>query len=81
VLINPGPVDVKLSMAEVAGRVATPLYTIQSGPTAAQGVIPMGAQAVCTATVDAAGVPGTMETSKVILSNGQSFPFTASVKP
>jgi hypothetical protein len=74
-------VDAKLSMVEVAGRVATPSCTIQSGPAAAQGVIPVGAQAVCTATVGAAGVPGTMVTSTVILSNGQSFPFTASVKP
>ena len=81
VLINPGPVDVKLSMVEVAGRVATPSCTIQSGPAAAQGVIPVGAQAVCTATVGAAGVPGTMVTGKVILSGGQSFPFTASVRP
>ncbi len=81
VLINPGPVDAKLSMVEVARRVATSSYTIQSGSAAAQGVIPIGTQAVCTATVGAAGVPGTMVTSRVILSNGQSFPFTASVKP
>ncbi len=80
-LTNPGPVDAKLSMVEVAGRVATPSCTIQSGSAAAQGVIPIGAQAVCTATVGAAGVPDTMVTSRVILSNGQSFPFTASVKP
>ena len=81
VLINPGPVDVKLSMVEVAGRAATTLCTIQSGPPAAQGVIPVGAQAVCTASVGSAGVPGTMVTGRVILSGGQSFPFTASVKP
>jgi len=31
--------------------------------------------------VGAAGVAGTMVTGKVILSGGQSFPFTASVKP
>ena len=81
VLINPGPVDVKLSMVEVAGRAATPSCTIQSGPAAAQGNIPIGAQAVCTATVGTAGVPGTMVTGKVILSGSQSFPLTASVKP
>ncbi len=80
-LINPGSVDAKLSMVEVAGRVAMPSCTIQSGPAAAQGAIPIGAQAVCTATVGAAGVPGTVATSRVILSGGQSFPFTASVKP
>jgi hypothetical protein len=81
VLINPGPVDAKLSMVEVAGRVATPSCTIQSGFAAAQGVIPIGAQAVCTATVGATGVPDTMVTGKVTLSGDQSFPFTASVKP
>jgi len=80
VLINPGPVDAKLSMVEVAGRVAVPSCTIQSGPAAAQDVIPVGAQAVCTATVGAAAVPGTMVTGRVILSGGQSLPFTASVK-
>jgi len=57
-------------MVEVAGRVATPSCTVRSGPAAAQGVIPVGAQAVCTATVGAAGVPGTMVAGKVILSGG-----------
>jgi type IV pilus assembly protein PilA len=81
VLINPGPVDVKLSMVEVAGGAATPSCATQSGPAAAQGIIPVDAQAVCTATVGAAGVAGTMVTGKAILSGGQSLPFTTSVKP
>jgi hypothetical protein len=45
-------------------------------------VIKVGAQAECTATFSGlTPVPGTSLSGRVILAGGQSFPFTAIVKP
>jgi hypothetical protein len=85
VLVNPGPVDVKLGSFEVAGQPTSwpPTCTVQSGPSASDPtVIKVGAQVQCTVTVSTlSATPGTMLPGRVILSGGQSFPFNALVKP
>ncbi len=71
VLVNPGPVDVQISSVEIGGQVVTATRTIRVGRNE-------------TVTVTASGVtatPGTMLPGRVILSGGQSFPFSAVVKP
>jgi len=71
VVINPGPVDVEIRQIEIAGRVFDRLQTISVGGRADVTVTVTGVTAV----------PGTMLPGRVILSGGQSFPFSAVVKP
>jgi hypothetical protein len=74
VLVNPGPVDVKISSIEIAGQV------ISQGIN--PDVIKVGNQTTLTVTVTSvSATPGTMLPGRVILSGGQSFPFNALVKP
>jgi len=74
VLVNPGPVDVKISSIEIAGQV------ISQGIN--PDVIKVGDQTTLTVTVTGvSATPGTMLPGRVILSGGQSFPFNALVKP
>ncbi len=81
VVVNPGPVDVQIDSAEVAGQPVTGLScTITGGGSGL--VIPVGNRAECTGTVTGlTAVPGTMLPGRVILSGGQSFLFNAAVKP
>ena len=79
ILVNPGPVDVQILNAEVAGQSVTLTCTIQGGGSG--DVIGVGKQATCTGTVGVSATPGTMLPGRVILSGGQSFPFNAVVKP
>jgi len=70
-LVNPGPVDVQISSVEIAGRVIPAAHTI-----------PVGGNRTVTVTVTGiSATPGTMLPGRVILSGGQSFPFSAVVKP
>ena len=74
VLVNPGPVKVQIGSIEIAGQV------ISQGIN--PNVIDIGQQV--TVTVQVTGInaaPGTMLPGRVILSGGQSFPFSALVKP
>jgi type IV pilus assembly protein PilA len=81
ILVNPGPVDVQIGYAEVAGRTVSLSCTIISG-SGSGNVIGVGAQAECTGTVGGLqATPGTMLPGRVILSGGQSFPFNAVVRP
>ncbi len=71
VLVNPGPVDVQIGNIEIGGVVVSVTETIRVGRNQ-------------TLTVSVAGItatPGTMLPGRVILSGGQSFPFSAVVKP
>jgi uncharacterized protein (UPF0333 family) len=70
VLVNPGPVDVQISSVEIAGKVVPVTKTI-----------PVGKQDTVTVPVGVSATPGTMLPGRVILSGGQSFPFSALVKP
>jgi len=70
VLVNPGPVDVQIGSVEIAGQVIPVTQTIA-----------VGQQATVTVTVSVTATPGTMLPGRVILSGGQSFPFSALVKP
>ncbi len=80
-VVNPGPVDVKVENAEVAGQIVRLTCRAISG-TVENDVIKVGAQAECTGQVQGVdAVPGTMLPGRVILSGGQSFPFNAVVKP
>jgi len=79
VLVNPGPVDVQILNAEVAGQSVTLTCTISGSGSG--NVIGVGAQARCTGTVGVSATSGTMLPGRVILSGGQSFPFNAVVKP
>jgi len=81
VVVNPGPVDVQIEYAEVAGKTARLSCTITSG-SGSGNVVGVGKQATCTGTVDElTAVPGTMLSGRVILSSGHSFLFNAVVKP
>jgi type IV pilus assembly protein PilA len=80
ILVNPGPVDVKVDYAEVAGQTVSLTCQPISGSVSGN-VIGVGAQARCTGTVGVTATPGTMLPGRVILSGGQSFPFNAVVKP
>ncbi len=74
VIFNPGPVAARITHVEVAG---TPLRV---GPVN----IEVGQQRVVSVTVPtgvATLVAGTTITGRVILSGGQTFPFTAAVRP
>jgi hypothetical protein len=71
VVVNPGPVDVQISQIEIAGQVFDHEQTIRVGQRADVEVTVSGVSAV----------PGTMLPGRVILSGGQSFPFSAVVKP
>ncbi len=80
-MVNPGPVNVKVENAEVAGQIVRLTCRSISG-NVQDNVIEVGAQAECTGTVQGVtAVPGTMLPGRVILSGGQSFPFNAVVKP
>jgi type IV pilus assembly protein PilA len=79
-LVNPGPVEVQISTIEIAGQTVTPSCTTQSSSSSTL-VIKVGDQAKCTANVGLSVTPGTMLPGRVILSGGQSFPFSALVKP
>jgi len=70
VLVNPGPVDVQIGSVEIAGEVVTVTDTIA-----------VGEQKTVTVSVGVSATPGTMLPGRVILSGGQSFPFSAVVKP
>jgi hypothetical protein len=69
ILVNPGPVDVQISSVEIGGQVVTVIRTI-----------PVGRNETVTVTVTGVtATPGTMLPGRVILSGGQSFPFSAVV--
>jgi type IV pilus assembly protein PilA len=70
VLVNPGPVDVQISSVEIAGQVVPATQTIR-----------VGDQVTVRVTASVSATPGTMLPGRVILSGGQSFPFSALVKP
>jgi P pilus assembly chaperone PapD len=70
VLVNPGPVDVQIGSIEIAGQVVTVTDTIT-----------VGDQKTVTVSVGVQATPGTMLPGRVILKGGQSFPFSAVVKP
>jgi len=70
-VVNPGPVDVKISQIEIAGQVIDVSY-----------VVPVGQPEEIDEPVEGlTATPGTMLPGRVILSGGQSFPFNALVKP
>ena len=75
-VVNPGPVDVQITSAEIAGQ----LISLSCTPAAVVGV---GSNSTCTGTIPTAITltPGTMLTGRVIVSGGQSFLFNAAVKP
>jgi type IV pilus assembly protein PilA len=75
-VVNPGPVDVRITSAEIAGQ------TISLSCTGG-AVVRVGGNSTCTGTIPATITltPGTMLPGRVILSGGQSFPFHAAVKP
>ncbi len=80
-VVNPGPVDVKVENAEVAGQIIQLTCNAISG-NVQNNVISVGAQAECTGTVGGVtATPGTMLPGRVILSSGHSFLFNAVVKP
>jgi hypothetical protein len=82
VVVNPGPVDVKIENVEVAGQLVENLNCVRISGNVDGTVIRVGAQARCTGGVQGVtAVPGTMLSGRVILSGGQSFPFSAMVKP
>ena len=81
-VVNPGPVDVIVDYAEVAGETVqltcgpvTPNDQVQNN------VIKVGSQAECTGQVQVRATPGTMLPGRVILSSGHSFLFNTAVKP
>jgi len=82
VVVNPGPVEVQIEYAEVAGKITNTFScTIKSGSGGGK-VVGVGARAECTGTVDElTAVPDTMLSGRVILSSGHSFIFNAVVKP
>jgi type IV pilus assembly protein PilA len=75
-VVNPGPADVRIISAEISGQTVT--LSCTGGP-----VVRVGGNSTCTGSVPA-GItltPGTMLTGRVIVSGGQSFLFTAAVRP
>jgi type IV pilus assembly protein PilA len=76
VVVNPGPADVQIVSAEIAGQIIR--LSCQGG-----AVIKVGSNSTCTGDVPASITltPGTMLNGRVIVSGGQSFPFTAAVRP
>ncbi len=76
VVVNPGPVDVRIISAEIAGQTVS--LSCTGGP-----VVRVGDSSTCTGSIPA-GItltPGTMLTGRVIVSGGQSFLFNAAVRP
>jgi len=71
VVVNPGPVDVQIGNIEIGGVVVSYTRTILVGRNDTLTVTVTGITAT----------PGTMLPGRVILSGGQSFPFSAVVKP
>ncbi|MCC6020116.1 MAG: class III signal peptide [Thermoproteaceae archaeon] len=79
VMVNPGPVDAQIAAVELAGVSQTPSCTVGKQTS---NIIKVGANATCTATFSGlTPAPGTSLSGRVILAGGQSFPFTAIVKP
>jgi type IV pilus assembly protein PilA len=79
-IVNPGPADVQIVSAEIAGQTVT--LSCQAGTTRTN-VVKVGGNVTCTGAVPS-GItltPGTMLTGRVIVGGGQSFPFTAAVRP
>ena len=75
-VVNPGPVDVKISRIEIAGQVIDVSSDDESS------VVKVGQPGEIAVTVEGlTATPGTMLPGRVILSGGQSFPFNALVKP
>ena len=75
-VFNPGPLAARITQVEVAGT----LLSIASGPVD----LSVGARSTVVVNVPtsvARLVAGTTITGRVILSGGQSFPFTAAVRP
>jgi len=82
-VVNPGPVDVKVDYAEVAGEtVGLTCEPVTQNDQVQNNVIKVGSQAQCTGQVQrVTATPGTMLPGRVILSSGHSFMFNAAVKP
>ena len=82
-VVNPGPVDVKVDYAEVAGEtVGLTCEPVTQNDQVQNNVIKVGSQAQCTGQVQrVTATPGTMLPGRVILSSGHSFLFNAAVKP
>ncbi len=74
-VVNPGPVDVRIISAEIAGQT----ISLSCNP----AVVRVGGNSTCTGSIPAAIMltPGTMLTGRVIVSGGQSFLFNAAVRP
>ena len=85
VLVNPGPVDVQIGSIEIAGLVIPKdqiSITKSALGTSSGATIRVGDQVTVEASVTGiTATPGTMLPGRVILSGGQSFPFSALVKP
>jgi uncharacterized protein (UPF0333 family) len=75
-VVNPGPVDVQITSAEIAGQTVS----LSCNPSA---VVRVGGNSTCTGNIPTAITltPGTMLTGRVIVSGGQSFLFNAAVRP
>jgi positive regulator of sigma E activity len=83
VMVNPGPVDAQIGAIELAGQTVSTGISCQAVSGSVEGlVIKVGAQAKCTAQFQGLTMaPGTSLSGRVIFAGGQSFPFTAIVKP
>ena len=82
VIVNPGPVDAQIGAVELAGQTVSGDGITCEGQNVQGLVVKVGAQATCTATFSGLTMaPGTSLSGRVILAGGQSFPFTAVVKP
>ncbi len=82
-VVNPGPVDVKVENAEVAGEtVQLTCEPVSQNDQVQNNVIKVGSQAECTGQMQrVTATPGTILPGKVILSSGHSFLFNAGVRP
>lgn len=69
-VVNRGPVNVQISKIELNGTV----YSVQK-------FLEVGRNATITVTVNGTYTPGTLLSGRVILSDGESFPFMAVVTP
>ena len=82
-VVNPGPVDVKVENAEVAGEtVRLTCEPVSQDDQVQNNVIKVGSQAECTGRMrEVTATPGTILPGKVISSSGHSFLFNAGVRP
>ncbi|MFN7106190.1 MAG: class III signal peptide [Pyrobaculum sp.] len=69
-VLNPGPVDLQIAAVEIGGHIYPKTETLT-----------VGEQKTVEVPIDINAVPGTTLPGRVILSGGQSYPFTAVVKP